>query len=226
MSDLRDLFCRNLKFFRKSRDFTQRSLSLRCGFAHSYVGQLERGKKDPSFESLLKLADELDVSVVDFFRADGDVSYNLKQALLTLSENRGEVLQSLSVLASQVDSMLRMAGVLDPQGRIVDYNRTVYELIHEEEDELLGRELWELRFFGDSEETREWVRDRIRLIQEEPGIYRRRFTFITNQDQSFKIEGALTPIKVDASDEYFILAEGHRIADIREESREDASPGE
>lgn len=66
-SVFKDVFRKNLQFFRKSEDFTQNELSLRCDFSKSYVGKIERGDVDPSLESIQRLSDVLDVNPVLFF---------------------------------------------------------------------------------------------------------------------------------------------------------------
>lgn len=221
MASLRELFCRNLKSLREKKGFSQRELSLKCGFAHSYVGQLERGKKDPSFESLVKLAEELNTSIVAFFRdQDNELPHTLKEALVALSETRDEVLQSLSVVTSQVDSELRMAGVWDSDGHILDFNRTTFEILHGSEDDILGTPVWELDVIGDRDENREWVKDRVSRIKNEPKVYRRRVKLFPPEGDPIDTEITLTPISVNGADQNFILCEGHRTEDIQNDTPE------
>lgn len=219
MASLRELFCRNLKSLRENQGFSQRELSLKCGFAHSYVGQLERGKKDPSFESLVKLSEQLEVSIVDFFRGEeSKPSLSLKEALIKLSETTEDVLQSLSVVTSQVDSELRMAGIWDSEGHVLDFNRTTFEILHGDEKDILGRPVWELDVIGDREDNREWVKDRVRRIKNEPKVYRRQVMLFPPEGDPIETEITLTPISVEGADQNFILCEGHRVEDIRNDT--------
>ena len=55
----------NLKKLRKAKDMTQKQLGALCDISESMVSNLESGKKSPSFETLLKLAEALDCSVAD-----------------------------------------------------------------------------------------------------------------------------------------------------------------
>lgn len=55
----------NLKKLRKAKDMTQKELGTLCDISESMVSNLESGKKSPSFETLLKLAEALDCSVAD-----------------------------------------------------------------------------------------------------------------------------------------------------------------
>lgn len=55
----------NLKEMRKAKGMTQKQLGALCDISESMVSNLESGKKSPSFETLLKLAEALDCSVAD-----------------------------------------------------------------------------------------------------------------------------------------------------------------
>ena len=55
----------NLKKLRKAKGMTQKELGALCDISESMVSNLESGKKSPSFETLLKLAEALDCSVAD-----------------------------------------------------------------------------------------------------------------------------------------------------------------
>lgn len=51
---------------RKQREFlglSQEKLAERCGFDRTYISMVERGKRNPSFLNLLKLAEGLETSV-------------------------------------------------------------------------------------------------------------------------------------------------------------------
>ena len=46
---------------------SQNKLSELAGLDNSYIGKIEKGEKSPSFKTILKLADALDISVKDLF---------------------------------------------------------------------------------------------------------------------------------------------------------------
>jgi len=48
---------------RESLGLSQEKLAEKCGFDRTYISMIERGKRNPSFLNLLKLADGLDTSV-------------------------------------------------------------------------------------------------------------------------------------------------------------------
>lgn len=56
---------RTIKRMRVERGFSQEELAHRSRMDRTWVGGIERGEKNPSFEKLLHLAAALDVSVED-----------------------------------------------------------------------------------------------------------------------------------------------------------------
>jgi transcriptional regulator with XRE-family HTH domain len=58
----------NLKVIRVQAGLTQESLAIAAGLDRSYIGELERGQRNPSLEVLLKLARALGCSLDDFVR--------------------------------------------------------------------------------------------------------------------------------------------------------------
>ena len=60
-------FATKLKTLRLSKNMSQNKLSELAGLDNSYIGKIEKGEKSPSFKTILKLADALDISVKDLF---------------------------------------------------------------------------------------------------------------------------------------------------------------
>ena len=60
-------FATKLKTLRVSKNMSQNKLSELAGLDNSYIGKIEKGEKSPSFKTILKLADALDISVKDLF---------------------------------------------------------------------------------------------------------------------------------------------------------------
>lgn len=59
------VFGRVLRQFRKDINFSQEKLSQESGLDRTYISLLERGLRQPTLTSLLKLAAALGVSMVD-----------------------------------------------------------------------------------------------------------------------------------------------------------------
>jgi transcriptional regulator with XRE-family HTH domain len=58
-----------LRQFRQEAGLSQEGLAARAGFHRTYVGQLERGERQPTILSLTPLLDTLGVTWADFGRA-------------------------------------------------------------------------------------------------------------------------------------------------------------
>jgi transcriptional regulator with XRE-family HTH domain len=58
---LQQLFIANLKKARKERGFSQMTLSEKCDSASNYIGQIEMGRRIPSFEKIEKIAAALEI---------------------------------------------------------------------------------------------------------------------------------------------------------------------
>ncbi|OGH15916.1 MAG: transcriptional regulator [Candidatus Levybacteria bacterium RIFCSPHIGHO2_01_FULL_40_58] len=62
MDDIRTKFGRNLRKLRDERKLTQEELADKAGMHFTYIGQIERGLRNPSLVNLHKLAKALKVS--------------------------------------------------------------------------------------------------------------------------------------------------------------------
>lgn len=61
------LLGQNIKKIREKKSWTQDKLSERADIHISYVGQIERGLRYPSLKILFKIADALEVKIIDLF---------------------------------------------------------------------------------------------------------------------------------------------------------------
>lgn len=62
------LFGEHLRELREKRDLSQVRLSELSGLNRNYVGDVERGKRNPCLDNILKLADALNVNASELFR--------------------------------------------------------------------------------------------------------------------------------------------------------------
>ncbi|HWA52334.1 MAG TPA: helix-turn-helix transcriptional regulator [Patescibacteria group bacterium] len=62
MSDIRIIFGKHLRKLREERDLTQEELGDRAGLHFTYIGQIERGIRNPSLINLHKLAKALKIT--------------------------------------------------------------------------------------------------------------------------------------------------------------------
>ena len=67
MSDLKIRFGRRLRKLRRNMDLTQEQLAERCGVSADFISQVERGINTPSFATIQKLAEILEVDPSELF---------------------------------------------------------------------------------------------------------------------------------------------------------------
>jgi transcriptional regulator with XRE-family HTH domain len=67
-----EILANRLRCLRAERGFTQEEFAARAGISISFVSMLERGERSPSYETLLQLAEALDVPAGELFRDGSD----------------------------------------------------------------------------------------------------------------------------------------------------------
>jgi len=75
-----------IKTIRAKNGVSQMDLSLRSNLSQSFIANLEKGKKQPSVLTLIRIADALHVSPKDFFpeSIDIDTKEQIKEKIRTL----------------------------------------------------------------------------------------------------------------------------------------------
>ncbi len=66
--DVRSLVAWNLRRLRVAKNISQDELALRSDVERAYVGHLERGTKNPTIDTLAKLATALECEIMELFR--------------------------------------------------------------------------------------------------------------------------------------------------------------
>lgn len=85
-----------IKYFRHVRDFSQEDLALRANINPAYFGQVERGLKCPTIDTLYKIARALDVPLSELLRTDAlpasssESSLRMKEILSRVPEDKLE----------------------------------------------------------------------------------------------------------------------------------------
>jgi len=67
MDNVRVLVGERIRNLRKERGWSQEELGEKADLHHTYVGAVERGEKNASIDTLDKIADALDIEMVDLF---------------------------------------------------------------------------------------------------------------------------------------------------------------
>ncbi|OCS87157.1 helix-turn-helix domain-containing protein [Caryophanon tenue] len=67
MSDLTNHIGERIRYYRKERKLSQEELAYRAALHTTYIGQLERGEKNVTLDSLAKVCVALDITLSEFF---------------------------------------------------------------------------------------------------------------------------------------------------------------
>lgn len=66
MQDSLAILGKRIRILREERGWSQEKFAEKCGFDRTYISLLERGKRNPSYVNLLKVAEGLEISISDF----------------------------------------------------------------------------------------------------------------------------------------------------------------
>jgi len=97
MSDITKALGQRIRNYRAARGLSQEKLAELSGCHHTYVGQIERGEKNATIESIVKIADALEVSLAKLFENLGvstdeisDIPLKCYEFLLSKSKEEQE----------------------------------------------------------------------------------------------------------------------------------------
>lgn len=85
MGKLAESVGERIRLIRRSKGFSQEKVALIANLTTSYIGQVERGVKSPTVDSLEKIALALNVNVFDFFDFEQqrlEVEYSIRDKIL------------------------------------------------------------------------------------------------------------------------------------------------
>ncbi|MEG9544934.1 helix-turn-helix transcriptional regulator [Mannheimia sp. HC-2023] len=71
---IRHTFANNLRKIRRLKDMSQEALAFDAELSRAYISDVERGKRAISIDSMGKIADALNVSLIDLLKSDYSVN--------------------------------------------------------------------------------------------------------------------------------------------------------
>lgn len=138
--DCRENFRDNLKSFRLNKGFTQSELGIESNFDATYVGKLERGASSPSFDTIVRLGEALDIYPLKLLRPS--------RAHLDIREEiPADELKELpyNPLDIQIfDSLPSAMGIITDQGTPVYVNDSFVNHTGITRDEIKKQKIWDL----------------------------------------------------------------------------------
>ena len=102
---------KRIRFYRKKKGLSQEKLAELCNFHPTYIGQLERGEKNATIESLYRISKGLEVSMSQFLE-DIEMTENkesnipleiYKQCLLLPAEKQEAVKKLFDVILELIN---------------------------------------------------------------------------------------------------------------------------
>jgi transcriptional regulator with XRE-family HTH domain len=75
MSELVEKLGRRIAFYRKLRNMTQAELAEKVGLSNNFIALIESGKRAPSFETLEKLIEVLNININQMFNFEEKDEY-------------------------------------------------------------------------------------------------------------------------------------------------------
>lgn len=92
--EIMDTVAARIKYLRRTKDLSQEDLALRANINPAYFGQVERGLKCPTIDTLYKIAKALEVPPAELLRSDtlsnysDDHSQRMKALLARVPANK------------------------------------------------------------------------------------------------------------------------------------------
>jgi transcriptional regulator with XRE-family HTH domain len=68
MQGIRKKFGKRIRELRQTRGFSQEDFADKCGFHRNYMGGVERGERNITFEGTVSIAKALKISLSDLFK--------------------------------------------------------------------------------------------------------------------------------------------------------------
>lgn len=68
--DINRQFGRNIARIRLLQNISQEELAFRCGLHRTYIGAIERGEKSPTLNTVKRIADGLNIKIIELFDYD------------------------------------------------------------------------------------------------------------------------------------------------------------
>jgi len=68
------LLGRRIRTLRNAKGWTQQELGNQADINYKFLGEIERGQQNPSFNTLMKIADALGVGLSELFRFEQEIS--------------------------------------------------------------------------------------------------------------------------------------------------------
>jgi len=102
--DIYKIFGEHLRVIRKARGFTQEFLADKCNLSYHYISELERGLKNPTLETMVKLTNGLNLSLSELLALPKLEKDQKGKIIALISEadprKQSKILKAVKILAT------------------------------------------------------------------------------------------------------------------------------
>lgn len=105
----KDYIGKKIKKYRRLENLTQEKLGEKAGLHYTYIGQVERGEKEPSLKSLIKISEALNIGVDKLllnFDLSSEASIKISNITDLLLNREEEELEMIYVLLKDLTDIL------------------------------------------------------------------------------------------------------------------------
>lgn len=68
--DVNKIFGKRIEVLRKKQNLSQEELAFKCELHRTYIGAIERGEKSPTLKTIEKIANGLNLEIIELFKKD------------------------------------------------------------------------------------------------------------------------------------------------------------
>lgn len=107
MTDIKETFGQCVRYYRKSKKLSQEQLAEICELHPTYIGQLERGEKNASLETIVRLSKGLEISPRSFFEnvspdENNTVAMNIYNLCMKLPKEKQLKIYDIITILSEI----------------------------------------------------------------------------------------------------------------------------
>lgn len=77
---------KRLKYLRELQNLSQEEVAMKANITRAYLGQIERGEKNPTVTMVSKICNALEITLEDFFSKDTDLDFYTKKIIRLLND--------------------------------------------------------------------------------------------------------------------------------------------
>lgn len=143
------------------------------------------------------------------------LSTDLQQMADSLRERERQIGEHERLLQSVMDNAFQLQGLLNPEGILLDVNRTALDLIGAAKEDVVGRCFWDTPWWNHNPETRNRIRRAIKKAADGEFL-RFEATHLDTHGALHYIDVSLKPIKDDNGKVIYLLPEGRDINDRKQ----------